>query len=432
MKKNSIIIIVAITVIIIAVVAFAWYYTGSSTNSVATNVNLDLNTDLNIDNADSVYNVDANSNVAAVAQTKGQVVAQTVNPHTSGSNTTLVNPAGITLNIILSPTTTLPPGTNSVFQKYVDMHALLFSTTGVWLRPRSPQTMFNGTSISLVPRCASNQYYNLYGTKGDPTLNTCVTAPTPTVSQIDNNLALTSATTSVSSDPYCPPIQGTDTCPTNIPNCKGTHPGTVLKINASCIVGEASRVTSYVNPWLTLDHLAGLMSIPTLSNPFKGLKPSNLCKTAVSLQMAKSLSQFSASKSSSSDYSGNNYSSNNNLLVAENTPNPWAPISQLSLLTLESETMIWMEDHLDYYWNGQLTSTGVMDFSHLSNAIRYYVNPPANDWTNPGFKAIFHNYQLPSTYLYRCLDSNYVSNFPQWSSHFTSAMSALRAQGLVQ
>ena len=48
MKKNYITIIILVIVIIIAIVVFAWYYIGSSTNSVATNVNLDLNTDLNV------------------------------------------------------------------------------------------------------------------------------------------------------------------------------------------------------------------------------------------------------------------------------------------------------------------------------------------------------------------------------------------------
>ena len=57
---------------------------------------------------------------------------------------------------------------------------------------------------------------------------------------------------------------------------------------------------------------------------------------------------------------------------------------------------------------------------------------PANDWSNPGFKALFHNYQLSPNYLMKCLDKGYVSNYPQWQSHFYSAMNGLRAAGLVQ
>jgi hypothetical protein len=125
------------------------------------------------------------------------------------------------------------------------------------------------------------------------------------------------------------------------------------------------------------------------------------------------------------------FMNNSRLLVAGSSA------SDLSLSYLEGIFTISLGEHTEYYWNGSLTSQGKLDQGNYNSAINYaqqpnFAPPPANDWSNPGFKALFQNYQLPSNYLMKCLDKNYVSNYPQWSSHFVSAMSKLRTQGLVQ
>lgn len=311
--------------------------------------------------------------------------------------------------------------------------------------PHSPQVKFGNNGIKLVPRCAPNQYYNSYsayslyssssmgvGDDMNRTQETCITSPTPTTAQVDDKLNLTSAIAGVSSDPYCPPITRN-----NSGTVDANHPATSQVYNISCINGEASRIANYVNPWQSLDNLFGQFRGYVYTSNYVSIVPfnsistgnsakiysSNLCKDPVSLKTAYDLNQSGADQGKPVDYMSNSL-----LLVGSVAATP------LHLSQIEWDLTIYIGKHPNYFWDGSMTTDG--EISHgiirYDPAIRLPEKlPPANDWTNPGFKALFHNYQLSPDYLMKCLDNNYVSNFPEWSSHFTSAMSSARAKGLV-
>ena len=331
------------------------------------------------------------------------------------------------VTITTSPGTSLTSTNSAYVQGKIAAHRMLFDQFGDWVQPESPQAMFNGSTLKLVPTCGAGQYLDVYGG------GTCLAAPATPVPQIDS-LSLSTTVVSASSDPYCPPLNTTG----NVVSTSATGQRTVahgvatLAYNSACIIGEASRVANYVNPWQSLANLAGFQSLtPSPSAGFLSLfnislKASNLCMYPVPLQNAKNLQSFLSYKGISNDFMNNS-----RLFVAGSYA------TDLSLSSLESYFTIQLGDHMEYYWNGSLTTQGKLDQGNYNSAINYAQIPnfapsPANDWTNPGFKALFQNYQLPSSYLMKCLDNNFVSNYPQWSSHFVSAMSKLRTQGLVQ
>ena len=121
--------------------------------------------------------------------------------------------------------------------------------------PLSPtlQTKFatgsNGDPmLKEVPLCGPNQYFDIYGVASGATstrgsINTtarCVTISTTTSKQVDD-IAMSWATTTVSSDPYCPPKT------TTLIGHTGPS-ATALGADSNCIVGEASRIPNYVTP----------------------------------------------------------------------------------------------------------------------------------------------------------------------------------------
>jgi hypothetical protein len=312
-------------------------------------------------------------------------------------------------------------------------------------------------TLKEVPLCGPNQYFDIYGVasgmatitpsgimKNNTTgnINTtarCVNVPATTTKQIDDYTSITWATTTPSSDPYCPPK-------TNVPLLG--HPGvTRTEYDQNCIVGEASRITNYVTPWRSLTgNLGELMSfmsfgttvtyragsnIPivtsraSLANKL-GIKrvgpsgnASNYCLDSITLEAARTL-QLSTTT---------DLMSNSRLFVFSGS---------FGLTTAEDLLEIWIKDHPYWFWDGSLIdkSTG------HNSAIRTLILPeklyPKGDWTNPGFKSLFHNYQLSAdgtnkgVNVYRCLDTNFVSNFPEWQSHLWSAMAYLRLKHLVK
>ena len=319
----------------------------------------------------------------------------------------------------------------------------------------------------LIPRCAAGQYWYDFGYTGAAYLalnhkpnGGCYTNPYPQVPIVFNPGAKNGSTVTMVTDPYCNVTQSV---------------ANFIEGNASttgCIIGEASRNSSYTNPWLTLSNLFGIkQSRPSVNKNTLSeyayssdhetnfgtnrittakLPGSNICKNIVSLQHAKVLSEQLKSQGVTNDYM-----SNSRLIVH--------PFEQISLYQLKDgifrmQSSTYHEDPLPpgaddytglkkgqimkqtrifYRWDGVklMTSTNLIDQS----GHRWVDTPASTDmtdvetWANPVFQSVFQNAQFLPSWLSKCLDPDFKnSNFPQWASHFGAAMNYLKAQGVVQ
>ncbi|MEI7463080.1 MAG: hypothetical protein WCK03_01635 [Candidatus Taylorbacteria bacterium] len=265
---------------------------------------------------------------------------------------------------------------------------------------------------SLTPRCASNQYWDSYGSGGSGCYNQQFTSPS------FNSLIPNTTVTQIVSDPYCPSVRV---------NQYGVFSD---RKNYACVMGEASRVSSYTNPFMTIANIFGVVYSPDISYlGYKGnaadkpVRSSNLCLSAVSLEKAKQMDTASSTPG--------NYFRTSRLLV----------LGSLGLDRLEQSLLYMENQHKGYWWNGKLAyaTTGMTPndgsvSGNLPTATDYPYS--TSDWNDPRFQSLVQNIQfdrnfgIQNSMVSICLDANYKSNFPLWASHFSSLMLSNKAKGL--
>ena len=93
-----------------------------------------------------------------------------------------------------------------------------------------------------------------------------------------------------------------------------------------------------------------------------------------------------------------------------------------------------------YNWDGTIYNKRTQDITKTNSGVSQVDNDETNPnqnaaldyMSNPEFQTLFQSFQFDPWWLQKCLDAGYVSNFPQYASHFASAMKSLRKIGLVQ
>ena len=318
----------------------------------------------------------------------------------------------------------------------------------------------------LIPRCAAGQYWYDFGGLGSSYLaltnkpnGGCYTNPYPQVPIVFNPGAKNDSGVTTVTDPYCNVTQ-------SVANFIGGNASTT-----KCIIGEASRNSSYTNPWLTLSNLFGIkVSTGVYKNTLSEyayssdhetdfgtnyittakLPGSNICKNIVSLQHAKVLSEQLKSQGVTNDYMSNSrlivhpfeqislYQLKDGIFRMQSSthtidPFPAGVDGYQGLKKGQSIKEVWV----NYRWDGVklMTSTNL----HEKSGHRWVDTPASTDmtdvetWANPVFQSVFQNAQFTPGWLSKCLDPDFKnSNFPQWASHFGAAMNYLKAQGVVQ
>jgi hypothetical protein len=258
----------------------------------------------------------------------------------------------------------------------------------------------------LTPRCAANQYYDYAGSGGSGCYAQQMVSPAL------NSIVKSTTVSEIVQDPYCSNAR------------VGIYGYIYEKEYSTCVMGEASRVSSYVNPYMSIVNIFGVVvgqSTPA-DRTAKTIPSTNLCKTAVSLKEAK---QMDAASSASSTQS--KYFTLSRLLAS----------GRLTLDMIEQRNIYMVTGHNGYYWNGKnaYQATGVFpnDGSLQAGIVKTTDHPyDISDWSNPKFQSFIQNMQFDAlgVTVNICLDDNYKSNFPMWSSHLSALMAHSKAAGL--
>ena len=275
--------------------------------------------------------------------------------------------------------------------------------------------------------CGPNQFMNVSVAPQGCMNNFATNAPITLNPSIPFNPTGVPMLGGIITDSYCPGVISYDAIPGshNISDASPTadrlgdkSPNYAsLTQKQNCVIGEASRNKPYVNPWVSLYNLFGLVNVKYPDAVLKGTTHvgTNYCKDAISLTEAKNRNSTLLATRVTSDL----YTSNSRLYV------PYSPsLSEVEDLfkQLEWGTQKW------YWWNGTFAGT-VGDPSTGA----WFTN---SDIKDPEFLSLFNALQIgtgaPLGALQKCMDPGYVSNFPAVAGHYQSVMLYLKSVGLVQ
>jgi hypothetical protein len=270
----------------------------------------------------------------------------------------------------------------------------------------------------MKSRCGANQFFDIFSRSTQKCVNNFATS-----SPLVINPSSTGSVGGKITDPYCPGVISGDTLGGSrfLTNLSSTSARPVDRSaneistmqTQGCVIGEANRNVPYVNPWVTVNNLWGLVNVryPDTTRPGKYLAGSNFCRSSITLTEAKKRNDQQLAAGVHNDL----YTSNSKLYV------PTSP----SLHSDFEMQFVYSVDHgtpgsgVSYWWNG--VSQGM------------YSN---DDIKNPEFLALFNTMQFglldPLNTLSYCLDSDYKSNLPAVVGHYQSLIKYLRSIGLVQ
>ena len=280
----------------------------------------------------------------------------------------------------------------------------------------------------LKSMCGANQFLNMLVKPYGCIDNFATNAPivlNPAVPFDPNSEPLSDYTVT---DPYCSgvtaatnsgsPIMIRDTSSNNR-DSSPNYNSLVQKQN--CVVGEAYKNQPYINPWVTVNNLYGLVKV-SHQNPTtqKNTVGSNYCENSISLVDAKKRNDELLAGGIHSDL----YTSNARL---------YAPF-QFSLYDAEMYLRyvyapIGQNKGMYLWWNGAESN-----YVHSEDFITIY---KIGDIKNPEFLALFNSLQVGSlktgvVVLERCLDTGYISNLPGVAGHYQAEIMRAKSLGLIQ
>jgi hypothetical protein len=186
----------------------------------------------------------------------------------------------------------------------------------------------------------------------------------------------------------------------------------------NCVVGEAYKNQPYINPWVTVNNLFGIVKTTYRSNltdthPKTG---SNYCMNSISLREAKNSNDQQLAVGIHNDL----YTNNARL---------YAP-QKVSLFDIERYlTYVYaplgQNAGMIYWWNGAKSN-----YVHSED---YITMMKIGDIKDPEFLALFDALQLGSASmtLMRCLDPGYISNLPAVAGHYQSELMMEKKLGLI-
>ncbi len=280
----------------------------------------------------------------------------------------------------------------------------------------------------LKSMCGVNQFLNMLVKPYGCIDNFATNAPivlNPAIPFDPNSEPLSDYTVT---DPYCSgvtaapnsgsPIMIRDTSSNNR-DSSPNYNSLVQKQN--CVVGEAYKNQPYINPWVTVNNLYGLVEVSHQNQTTqKNTVGSNYCENSISLVDAKKRNDELLAGGIHSDL----YTSNARL---------YAPF-QFSLYDAEMYLRyvyapIGQNKGMYLWWNGAESN-----YVHSEDFITIY---KIGDIKNPEFLALFNSLQVGTfktggVVLERCLDTGYISNLPAVAGHYQAEIMRAKSLGLIQ